>query len=100
MVSLALGIGANTALFSAINGLYLRKLPVKDPDRLVPLRYAGRNDMATSSSDSGPTRFASGEPGPSTVSFALYPQFLADNRRRGDLFACPRHGRRGRLVQR
>jgi putative ABC transport system permease protein len=31
VVSLALGIGANTALFSAINGLLIRKLPVHDP---------------------------------------------------------------------
>jgi hypothetical protein len=45
-VSLALGIGANTALFSAINGLYLRKLPVREPDTLVRLRWVGRNDMA------------------------------------------------------
>ena len=53
VLSLALGIGANTALFSAINGLLLTKIPVKDPDTLVRLRFAGRNDMATSSSDYG-----------------------------------------------
>src|SRR5437763_12228731 len=76
VISLALGIGANTALFSAINGLYLRKLPVKDPDTLVRFRHAGRNDMSTSSSDYGPTRFADGSPGRSTVSFAIYQQFL------------------------
>src|SRR5215831_13991989 len=33
--SLALGIGANIAIFSIINSLVLRTLPVKDPERLV-----------------------------------------------------------------
>ena len=51
LISLALGIGANRALFSAINGLLLKELPVREPGTLVRLRYAGRNDMATNSSD-------------------------------------------------
>jgi hypothetical protein len=37
VLSLALGIGANTAIFTLINALLLRELPVRDPERLVEL---------------------------------------------------------------
>ncbi len=35
LLTLAIGIGANTAIFSMINDLMLRALPVKDPDQLA-----------------------------------------------------------------
>ena len=42
ILTLAIGVGGNTAVFSVMNGLVLRPLPVPEPDRLV--RVFGATD--------------------------------------------------------
>ncbi len=87
VVSLALGIGANTALFTAVNGLLLEKVPVPDPDSLVRLQWAGTNDMVRNTSDYGWTRQDAGERVTATMSYDLYLKLRAANQTLIDLAA-------------
>src|SRR5689334_21487585 len=88
IVCLALGIGANTALFGAANALLLRELSVPDPGNLARLRYAGQNDMSTDNSDYGNSKkTASGQSVRATFSYPMYQTFRTSNQTMTDLAA-------------
>jgi len=67
VATLALGIGANTAIFTVINALLLRSLPVQHPEQLV---VVGNPSLVHS--------FGSGTPRTTLFSFPLYRE-LRDN---------------------
>ena len=45
ILTLALGIGANTAIFSLLNAVELRRLPVRDPQHLVMLQWTANKKV-------------------------------------------------------
>ncbi len=58
VLTLALGIGANTAVFSVINRVLLLPLPFKDPDQLVWVRAQDPKNNILDNSASGPDYLA------------------------------------------
>ncbi len=89
VISLALGIGANTAIFSAIDAVMLRMLPVEDPQQLVMLHWhAPRHPQKYVSDLEGGGVGNSGE-GITRYSFAYaqYQQFKNENHVFSETFA-------------
>ena len=53
VLSLALGIGANTAIFQLLDAVRLRTLPIRDPQQLAEIRIAGGNGGMGENDDYG-----------------------------------------------
>jgi predicted permease len=81
VISLALGIGANTAIFSAIDAVMLRMLPVKEPQQLAMLEWHASKWPEKYVEDLEGSSFGNEHDGQSSYSFtyAQYQQFKDQN---------------------
>ncbi len=88
IVSLALGIGANTAIFSIINGILFKPLPVRNPQALRVINWAGSNISLSNSSYSGTgKRLRSGQECKASFSYPLYCRLRDETQGFSEVFA-------------
>ena len=87
VLSLAVGIGANTAVFTAVNAILLSELSVRDPDSLVRLKWAGADDVAEDTSEYGFLAGAQGEHLGATFSYPMFQHLRSANQTMVDLAA-------------
>ena len=86
VLTLAVGIGANAAIFTAVDGMLLQKLAVRDPDSVVRIRWAGPNDMAADTNDYGISAAGpSGERIGATFSYPMLQHLKSANQTLSDL---------------
>jgi hypothetical protein len=70
--SLALGIGANTAIYSFMDGILLRPLPVRDPHALVVMKWRAKEYALATSGMMWSTNGSSFDPATGTLS-SIFP---------------------------
>src|SRR5262249_14738659 len=96
--SLALGIGANSALFGIVNLYALRKVPVRNPDQLVVFRWRGENTVQSLGSQDTYVEHPVNERIESDFSYAALEQFRRSNATLDEIFALAQAGPMNVLV--
>ncbi|HEX5083391.1 MAG TPA: ABC transporter permease, partial [Blastocatellia bacterium] len=89
-LSLALGIGANTVVFSLLDAVLLKTLPVKEPERLVLFRWlSGEKKVWHSTSSESEREFdrRTGLEIGTSFSFPAFEHFRANNQSLSETFA-------------
>src|SRR5437763_6340381 len=86
----ALGIGANSAIFSLIDAVMLRSLPVRGPAPLVILQWTARRNFVSGEYSSFGDCGESGVSGPSGCSFPfpIFRQFRSQSKAFSGVLAC------------
>src|SRR5262249_17883514 len=94
IMSLALGIGANTAVFNLVDAMLLKKLPVKNPDELVLFTWSapqsGTSLPIDITFDSNRTNPTTGLTTWNSFSYRAFEQFSANHETLSAIFAFAR----------